>query len=117
MHGDEGDVGRLDPQPFHEVGADVDRDDLVPEAVERVLDPGGRAERDAALQGPAAFEDGDLHLRPVCRKGITTESASGESDCDGPGFRRVSSTGMSSASRPGVPGEPLAERVEGARVS
>jgi hypothetical protein len=42
VHGDERDVGRLRPQPGDEVAADVDGDDLVPEALQRVLDPCAR---------------------------------------------------------------------------
>ena len=71
MHGDEGDVGLLGPQAFHEVGADVDRDDLVAEPVERVLDAGAGAERDAALQRSPALEDGDLHALASFRSGTT----------------------------------------------
>ncbi len=107
VHGDEGDLGPLGAQAFHEVGADVDRDDLVAEPFERVLDPGAGAERDAALERAPAFEDRDAHqLPPAWRNGITTESASEESGCDGRGFRRGRPSGTSSASRPGVPGEP-----------
>ena len=40
---DERDVRRASPQPLDEVGADVDRDHLVAEALERVLDARARS--------------------------------------------------------------------------
>ena len=61
VHGDEGDVGPLGDQPLDQVAAGVERHDLVAEPLERVLDPGAGAQRDAALQRPPALEDGDLH--------------------------------------------------------
>ena len=67
VHRDEGDVGALGLEPPHQVGADVDRQHLVAEPLERVLDPGAGAQRDAALERAAAFEDRDLHAEPPRR--------------------------------------------------
>ncbi len=50
MHRDEGDVGALGAQPLDQISADVDRQHLVPEPLKGVLDPGGGAQRDAALK-------------------------------------------------------------------
>jgi hypothetical protein len=49
MHGDEGGVRSHVAQPLDQVEADVDRDDLVAESAQRVLDAGSRAKRDLAL--------------------------------------------------------------------
>src|SRR6201996_145312 len=67
VHRDEGDLGPLGTEAFHEVGADVDRDDLMAEPFERVLDPGAGAERDAALERAPAFEDRDAHQASPAR--------------------------------------------------
>src|SRR6185437_11598078 len=46
----EGDVGRVLLKALHEVGTHVDRDHLVPQPSERVLDPRARAQRHLALR-------------------------------------------------------------------
>ena len=56
--------GRSAVQPLDQVAAGVDRDHLVPEPLQRVLDPGAGAQRDAPLQRPPALQDGDLHADP-----------------------------------------------------
>ena len=62
---DERDVGLRLAQPLDQVVADVDRDRLVAEPVERVLDARARAQRHLALERRAALEDRDAaHLRP-----------------------------------------------------
>ena len=71
VHGDEGDVGPLGDQALDQVGADVDRQHLVAEPLQRVLDPRPRAQRDAPLQRPPAFEDRDLHASSALRNGST----------------------------------------------
>ncbi len=90
MHGDEGDVGGLGAEPFHEVGADVDRDHLVAEPFQRVLDPGAGAQRDAALERAAALEHGDLHPdpSPARRNGTTFSPLPAASSDRGTGSRR-----------------------------
>ena len=44
VHGDEGDVGALRHQALDQVGADVDRQHLVAEPLQRVLDPRARSQ-------------------------------------------------------------------------
>ena len=69
----ERDVGALGRQPVHEVRADVDRDGLVAEPLQRVLDPRARAQGDLSFERVAALEDRDLH--PALRRsGRTWES-------------------------------------------
>ena len=55
VQGDEGDVGLLGEQPLYQVAAGVERDDLVAEPRQRVLDPRARAQRDVPLQRLAAL--------------------------------------------------------------
>ncbi len=76
VHGDEGDVGPLGAQLLDQVGADVERQDLVAESPQRVLDPSAGAQRDAALERATALEDGDLHASPALRKGSTSARSS-----------------------------------------
>ena len=59
--------------------ADVEREHLVPEPLQRVSTRDRGAQRDSALQRPTALEDGDLHsrLRPPC--GREARSAPGSS--------------------------------------
>ena len=71
-------------QPVDEVGADVDRDHLVAEPVERVLHARARAQRDLPLERVAALEDRDLH--PALRRSGSTR-ASGS--CGDPPRRRA----------------------------
>ena len=47
--------GRIRGQTYDEVVADVDRDHLVPEALERVLDPRARLQRHLALERAPAL--------------------------------------------------------------
>jgi hypothetical protein len=61
---DERDLRAVLAQPLDEVGADVDRDDLVPEPLERVLDARARLQRDLALERAPALEDGDARHAP-----------------------------------------------------
>ncbi len=68
---DEGDVRALGLQALHEVGADVDREHLVPEARQRVLDARPGAQRDRPLQRVAALQDRDLHEASRRRSGTT----------------------------------------------
>ena len=62
VEGDEGDLGPLPLEPGDELLVGVDRDDVVAELGERVLDPRARLQRDLALERAAALEDRDLHL-------------------------------------------------------
>ena len=72
VHRDEGHVGPLGAQALDQVGADVDRQHLVAEPLQRVLDPRPGAQRDAALQRAAAFQHRDLHpASPALRNGST----------------------------------------------
>ena len=71
MQGDEGDLGPGFLQPRDQIGADVDRDHLVAERGERILDPGAASQRHLPLEPPSALEDSDSHRRerdrPVAR--------------------------------------------------
>src|SRR5690606_33090068 len=90
---------------------------LVAEPRQRVLDPRRRAQRDAALQRAPALEHGDLQAEPPpdLRKGRTSPPlAVPPRPSSGPEGVRLrsepdeglvfASAGMSSASRPGMPG-------------
>ena len=72
MQSDERHVGLHRPQAVHQIGTDVDRHHLVPEPVQRVLDPRARAQRYLALERAAALQHRDLH--PVRRRSSTTFS-------------------------------------------
>jgi len=50
VQGDEGGVGALSDQPLDKVGADVERQWLVPQAIQCVLDARPRAQRDAPFE-------------------------------------------------------------------
>ena len=63
--------GRSAVQAVDEVGADVDREHVVAEPRQRVLDPRAGAQRDGALQRGAALEDRDLHEASRRRSGTT----------------------------------------------
>jgi hypothetical protein len=76
---DERDVGRGVAQRGDEVVPDVDRDDVVAQALERVLDPRARLQRDAALERPAALEDGDRLIAAARRAGAAAAPAAGGS--------------------------------------
>ena len=71
VQGDERDVRALGLQAVDEVGADVDRQHLVPEPRQRVLHPRAGAQRDRALQRGAALEHRDLHEASRRRSGTT----------------------------------------------
>jgi hypothetical protein len=81
VHRDERHVGALLPQPPDQVPASVDRDHVVAEPLERVLDAGAGAQRDLALERAAAGEDGDpAHERRArrsrsARRGSSTTRA------------------------------------------
>ena len=75
VQGDEGDLGALGLQARDQIGADVDRQRLVAEREQRVLDPGAAAQRDLPLQPPAALEYRDPHDSPERRNGTTEPSA------------------------------------------
>src|SRR3954451_17200311 len=63
VHRDERHVGRLGAQTGDEVPADVDADDVVAEALQRVLDPRARAQGPLPLERPAALQHGDAAHR------------------------------------------------------
>ena len=71
VQGDERDVGTLGLQAVDEVRADVDRQHVVPEPRERVLDPGAGAQRDGPLERRPALEHRDLHEASRRRSGTT----------------------------------------------
>ena len=71
VQGDERDVGPLGLQAVDEVGADVDRQHLVAEPRQRVLDARARAQRDRPLQRRAALQHRDLHEASRRRSGTT----------------------------------------------
>ena len=69
VQGDERDVGRARRAAASTRScADVDRDDLVAEALQRVLDPRAGAQRDLALERAAALEDRDAAHRASVRR-------------------------------------------------
>ena len=78
---DERGVGRRGTQALDQVGPHVDRDNLVAEALERVLDARPRAKRHLPLERGPALQDGDLahdvwaRPSPVRRRGIGTTRA------------------------------------------
>src|SRR6185295_10744110 len=82
VHGDKGDVGPLVREPPDERGVGLERQHLVPEPLQRVLDPRPRAQRDASLQRPSPFEDGDLHSPSAFLNG-TTFSEADSAGCSG----------------------------------
>ena len=61
VQGDEGDVGALLLEPADEALVGVDRDDLVAECRDRLLDPRARLQGDGPLERAPALEDSDLH--------------------------------------------------------
>ena len=67
---DERDIGLARAQVVEERSADVDRDEVDAEPLERVLDTGSRAQRDLALERRAALEQRDAPRRhePCARR-------------------------------------------------
>ena len=68
---DEGQIGTGLGEPLHQVGAHVDRHDLVAEALERVLHPGARLQRYLSLERAAALENRDPAQARLRRNGRT----------------------------------------------
>src|SRR5215210_607751 len=79
---DERPVGSLLLQSPDEVGADVQREDVVAEPRQRVLHSGAAAQRDPALERAPALEDRDLHRPPRAerRNGSTSAAPGGSAD-------------------------------------
>ena len=75
MQGHKGDVGARLLEPPDEIDAGVERDHLVPEARERVLDPGAGSKRHLTLERPPPFEHCDLHCESLRRKGSTVPAS------------------------------------------
>ncbi len=77
MQGHERDVRARLLEPVDEVGADVDRGDVVAEALQRVLDLRAGAEGDLALERAAALEQRDAAHCARRRSGRTLASSTG----------------------------------------
>jgi hypothetical protein len=58
---DEDDIRDLGAEPRHQILTDVDRDRLVSEVDQRVLDSRRRAQGDPTLQRAASLQHGDPH--------------------------------------------------------
>src|SRR3954451_6564978 len=92
VHGDERGVRTSGAQLVDQVGADVDRHDLVAQPLERVLDPRARPEGDLPLERAAALQDGDAAHFPRARPwperlvGMCTISAPSPSGSTGARF-------------------------------
>jgi hypothetical protein len=75
VQGDEGDLRALGLQGRDQAGADIDREHVVTERSERVLDPRAAAQRHLALEPAPALEHRDLHCS-WRRNGTTSPDSS-----------------------------------------
>ena len=93
VQGDEGDVRPLGLEPADQALVGIDRDDLVAERTDGILDPGAGAHRDGPLERASAHQDRDLHeLVPGRRwngrtspSGLSGSGPSAAASAPGPG--------------------------------